>query len=166
MLADHHFRFLSRLVLVTDRWISRELQLGHVSTSSSLHANFKVLKSMTLNTELPNGPQLAVLFVEGMDKRYLTVLSTVCFKMIDACARELPSHVFCTGLVRLTSYLNVSTSQFACESPWDVTLIRGVRRSVYNKRRLNSEQARKSYDTGGKPTRNHETYLNWDYLYV
>ena len=35
-----------------------------------------------------------------------------------------------------------------------------------NKRRLNSEQARKSYDTCGKPTRNHQTYLNWDYLCV
>ena len=39
-------------------------------------------------------------------------------------------------------------------------------RVCINKRRLNSEQARKSYDTGGKPARNHETNLNWDYLCV
>ena len=37
---------------------------------------------------------------------------------------------FCTGLVRLTSYLNVSRRQFMCKSPWDPTSIRVAKHSV------------------------------------
>ena len=38
---------------------------------------------------------------------------------------------FCAGLVQLTSYLNMSTSQLACKSPWDMTSIHALQRSLW-----------------------------------
>ena len=58
--------------------------------------------------------------------------TTVCFKIIDACTRGLPSHVF----LHWSSAIDILFERVyepvrTCESPWDVTSIRGVRRSVW-----------------------------------
>ena len=91
----------------------------------------------------------------------MTSTRTVCFKIIDACTRELPSHVFLHWssaidilFERVYEPVRVWKPLGRDIEPWRAALC------MANKRRLNSEQARKSYDTGGKPIQNHETYLN------